>query len=320
MTTELVKGNQRAITIRPMGGLGNQLFIYGAGRSVANRLDVPLLIDTSHYSRIHPGDTPRVFELEWLVKPTAIMAPRPAWVSARLTTAFHRRLPSFLKKHSFYESSFAYDPRIESVVPGTRLFGYFQSWRYLAGVESVLREEIISYSPRSCWFEDQCSVLSSLGPWLGVHVRRGDYLNPKNQSVHGVVGEAYYEDSFRLASPNRSLPLVLFSDDPTRALEVVRPLYPVSYVVMPPPGTHPVESLLLMALAHATVISNSSFGWWGAWLKGTDGGTIVAPRPWFTNDSLPSEDLCPPSWIQIDRGGRTALQSPGSTQPGGQEN
>lgn len=89
---------------------------------------------------------------------------------------------------------------------------------------------------------------------------------------------------------------------------------------MPPPGTHPVESLLLMALAHATVIANSSFGWWGAWLKGTDGGAIVAPRPWFTNDSLPSEDLRPPSWIQIDRGGRTAHQSPGSTQPGGQEN
>lgn len=37
----------------PVGGLGNQLFIYAAGKVLAREHDLPLLVDDSNYHRYH---------------------------------------------------------------------------------------------------------------------------------------------------------------------------------------------------------------------------------------------------------------------------
>ncbi|MDP2013165.1 MAG: hypothetical protein Q8L05_02960, partial [Actinomycetota bacterium] len=60
------------ITSRLVGGLGNQLFQYAAGRGVAARLGCPLFLDRSPLGHIGEQDTAREFALDWLVEPSQL--------------------------------------------------------------------------------------------------------------------------------------------------------------------------------------------------------------------------------------------------------
>lgn len=288
-----------AITIRPVGGLGNQLFIYAAGRAVAERLDCPLLIDPSHYFFPHPHETPRTFLLDWLVDQASIIPPRRPTPAERVRHRLEQRIPLLSARNVFHESGFGYDQRIKRVRPGTLLLGYFQSWRYFAEIEDLLRDTLLSQSPRSEWSERESSLLRALGPWTGVHVRRGDYLDPRNARYHGVLTTGYYKRALRAIPGSNSLPLVLFSDDVPTAQEVVERAHPIEHLVDPPRTAHPMETLLLMSQSSSLIIANSSFSWWGAWLAGKRNIPVIVPQPWFTSEAQTTNDLCPHSWTMV---------------------
>jgi hypothetical protein len=47
------------------------------------------------------------------------------------------------------------------------------------------------------------------------------------------------------------------------------------------------------------IIANSSLSWWGAWLNSGVSKRVVAPKIWFSDTSLCSNDIIPEQWIQI---------------------
>jgi hypothetical protein len=66
--------------------------------------------------------------------------------------------------------------------------------------------------------------------------------------------------------------------------------------------------LCLMSMCDKHIISNSTFGWWGAWLA--DSSTVCYPDPWFgssyINDLHPHfevmielKDLFPADWTMV---------------------
>lgn len=293
---------RRAITIKPVGGLGNQLFIYAAGLAVAQRLGAPLLIDPSHYYFPVPGETPRSFMLDWLISEDQLLSPRPPCKLSRIQQGIQRRVPFLEPRGIFQERGFEYDERIEHVGPGTELRGYFQSWRYFSELEDQLRHQILLASPVSAWGNKERVTLDSLGPWLGIHVRRGDYLLPSNAQHHGVLGRTYYENALAAIREMQSLPLVLFSDDVAAAHDLIEPIHPVTHVVCPPGSSHPIESITLMARASALVIANSSFSWWGGWLGTSSSTKVVSPMRWLAQKQIRLDDVCPPTWIQVPAG------------------
>lgn len=299
MTTAPDEVRSRAISIRPVGGLGNQLFIYAAGRAVADRLGCALLVDLSRYRFPEPGDTPRTFMLDWLLSPDQILPLRDRSWTPRIWQRLQRHVSILRSRNFFRESGFAYDPQIAKVRPGTTLEGYFQSWRYFSSIEDPLRSDILSRAPRSSWLRTEEARLESLGPWLGVHVRRGDYLVPRNASYHGVLGKEYYSNALKATPDSDALPLVLFSDDVERAHELIEPLHPIAHVVTPPKTAHPMESLSLMARSRSLVIANSSFSWWSAWLAGARATVICAPDSWFLAGKFCATDLFLPGWTRV---------------------
>ena len=52
----------------------------------------------------------------------------------------------------------------------------------------------------------------------------------------------------------------------------------------------------LMSLCKCNIIANSSFSWWGAWLNNKKDKIIYAPKNWFKNKSIYTDDLIPNSW------------------------
>lgn len=288
------------VTVHPVGGLGNQLFSYACGRAVATRLECPLYVDVGGFGRQPADETPRSFALDWLIDPARGVVTTSSPPQSRLLRAARRRFGGLMPSSEFHERSFAYDARILSVRRGVSLKGYFQSWRYFEAIATELRAELTSRAPASAWFREQRSHLGGRTPWIAVHVRRGDYTLAKNVEFHGLLGPDYYRQS--LEAMKARLPnarVVLFSDDPGSAVELITPIHSIDHVVVPPPEVHAMESIALMGHASALVIANSSFSWWGAWLADPELTPVAAPSPWFSGAHVAEGDLCPPQWLRL---------------------
>lgn len=281
-----------------MGGLGNQLFIYGAGLALARHVDATLRVNCSWFS----SQDLRVLELDVLEpEPSIIFYGSPATFFARFTAKARRTL---FGSDGFYResASFQFSPDFWNVTPGSTLSGYFQSWKYLDPIATEIRHKVLSAGNPSQWFTSTAEKLSLLGAWTSIHVRRGDYLNPGTKEIHGLAERSYYEQATKItASLEGHRNFVVFSDDVKAAKELLDGISGTITFIESPPEIPALENLQLMARASACVIANSSFSWWGAWLTDQPGKTVIAPRPWFDNQVIYERDLLPSHWLTIGR-------------------
>jgi hypothetical protein len=283
------------ITIRPVGGLGNQLFVYATGLAAAERLRCPLYVLDGWYS----SQSLRVFELDSIRCRGQIVH--------QMDARNPRRRPSSLsllsrQRRLFRERTFAYDPSFAQVSVGTELQGYFQSWRYFDQYREAIRSDVSEIQSPTDWFHETRAALDRLGSWAAVHIRRGDYLNPGPKEVHGIAGADYYHRALEIVDSRLGdLPIVAFSDEPDEARAVLASLGRTCTVVNPPEESRPVESVNLLSGATAAVIANSSFSWWGAWLGEPSTQLVVAPRPWFDDPTIVDRDLLPVNWVSVGR-------------------
>jgi len=299
--TEPADPTRLGITVKLVGGLGNQLFQYAAARGAAARLECPVFVDVAGLARVGPNDTPREFALGWLLDAKQIIDSGTEHGVRRWSAALRRRMPSLSMGRTFQQQGFAYDDRFAQLQRGAILSGYFQSWRYFANVQDELRAQILSSAPVSPWFTETSERLRALGPWTAVHVRRGDYLQARNSAYHGLLGHAYYQRALA-AVQTSGQPVVLFSDEPQAASELLGPVADHVIVIDAPSGVHEAESIALMSTAPAIVTANSSFSWWGAWLADPATTTVVCPSPWLDQADLDERDLRPRSWLTVDAG------------------
>lgn len=287
-------GTSDSVTVHSMGGLGNQLFIYSAGLAAARAAGVGLRVDVGQ----HSARTDRPPVLEALGFPAEYVDcgfdPPSANRVARLRSRV--QVP---RACTFRESSFRYDQRALEQRPGACLFGYFQSWRYLAEVADELRGHFARLE------QERRSVLSSAlaritAPGtIALHVRRGDYLAPGASAYHGLAGQRYYQEAVAvLRRLGHDGPLIVFSDDLNAAVDELEPLGGVE-----PVEEHldAVDELLVMGRSSALVTANSSFSWWAGWIGERTERPVIAPRPWFDDLQSDSRDLLLPHWLTLDR-------------------
>ena len=287
----------RAITVRLVGGLGNQLFGYYAGAALAFQHGVPLRLDTSwtRHGITDHGIEILAFDLpgEWIPNGSLrARASAPGTIPGRALAKALRDVPVLRKPLRIYEAPTAgHDPDLLQQPAGTRLRGYFQSWQIVQQAVDVGYPRRPSLKQRSAWLEETVDRARQERP-IAVHVRRGDYAKV---SEFGLLGRAYYEPAIdHLRSQGLSAPVWLFSDEPDVARKVLGDRDDV-VVITSPDG--PATEMLAMSHAAANVIANSTFSWWGAWMN-EPGTPVVAPQPWFANGPV-IEGLIPPGWTQL---------------------
>ena len=302
------------ITVSLIGGLGNQMFQYAAGKALAERHGVPLALDISGFrnyalrpfllGRLLVPEAVTSVHAEPVQKPEANFT-RVKW-KGRIDRLLARAgLPKLAPSLNEYrEPHFHYDPAFEALGQQTVLFGYFQSERYFSSIAGNLCDW---FSPREPLGDAAAAALQRIETSrlpISVHVRRGDYLKPGTHEVHGILGESFYRQVFdRLESMvGCEAEFFIFSDDPAAAEQVLGflPSSRLNHVRGDP--ERPWEDMALMARCRHHVIANSSFSWWGAWLNRSPDKIVVAPRAWFSPTELSKRntgDLYPPGWVLL---------------------
>ena len=295
-----------------VGGVGNQLFIFTAGTyySLKNRENV--IFDASGYV---DGIPPHGSDIRAL-NPHAIFQTRPKrlvlnpYLNQILNITLFRTyrilikapLNKILKRSrrlDYISPILGYDEALESKVLQDKIFGYFQTYKYLEDLEVRNIINALHLGPVSDWF-DKCSSEMTELPTISVHVRRGDYMD--SQDSFGVLSGEYFSSAikFTLGATSKKYERVLvFSDEIDSAKQMFSNLLvalPVDFVDSP--ENNPEEELMLMANSDALIISNSSFSWWAAQL-GNKSKFVVCPSKWF-RDMLDPQDLIPPEWHQLE--------------------
>jgi len=287
------------IIVEPLGGLGNQLFVYSLGLANARRLGVDLVADLSNFS----GYRWHSYELDSFQN--SISGNFKARLPRALTKIISRvdNRTSRLSGHSafrnlYLETDNQFDSKFLVVPDGARLRGYFQSWKYLSPVANELRATVWALTRPSEWFMAKKEELSRGGPWIGIHMRLGNYITLPGM---GIVPATYYERALSLLSElGYHFPVVVFSDSPklVQEMSIWRSFPQVSFFDSEPANS-PIETMLLMSLAPHLIIGNSSFSWWAGWLGDMPGRKVTYPRPWINSKDWDDRDLAVPGWLGI---------------------
>lgn len=274
-----------AVTARLFGGLGNQMFQYAAGRALSQRISVPLTLETA--------------EAKFALQPFGLDA--PVTEGPARNGLFNRVAKNLPLMGRLVEAGYCYDDRFERLAGSVTLDGYFQSWRYFADCDSLIRKAFAFPQTTSTRTNELSKAIGRAKTSVSIHIRRGDYLSQKAVSYHGILPGQYYTRAVQIAASllGDDCQFFVFSDDFNWATELFRGKDRFHIV----DGTNVAawEDMYLMSLCSSRIIANSSFSWWGAWLS-TGGGPVIAPRQWFgevTMRRLNTCDLIPPDWITI---------------------
>ncbi len=286
-----------------IGGLGNQMFQYAAGRALSLERGQSLRLDISGFAGygLHQG-----FELQRIYNcPVEIATENEVrsilgWqFSSGIRRIVARSSMSVLRRNEFVvEPHFHYWPGINHVPQNCYLAGYWQSEKYFQSHAAVIRADFTFRPPLTQRNAELVEQIGSLNA-ISLHVRRGDYAtNPKTTATHGLCALEYYQSAIEYISKRIDQPnFYIFSDDTVWARENLKIDFPCRYVVHNE-GPESYNDMRLMSLCKHHIIANSSFSWWGAWLNPDPDKIVVAPRKWFANGNNVN-DLFPQGWVTL---------------------
>lgn len=288
------------IIVKVIGGLGNQLFQYALGRTIAHKNNTVLKIDITSfktYNRKYALDNFNI--IENFATEEEI---RHLKYSNRLKHLAYKLTKSsklFYKQSFINELDFAFDQNIFKSPSNVYLEGYWQSEKYFKEAGDIIRNEFTIKSKAEGINKEIAEEINSCEA-VSVHVRRGDYVtNLETNKFHGLCSLEYYKEALnKITSCIENPHFFVFSDDPKWAQDNLNFDYPSRFITHN--GTEKnYEDLRLMSLCKHNIIANSSFSWWGAWLNKNLDKMVVAPRKWFNNTSVDTSDLIPENWIKI---------------------
>ena len=287
------------IIVRMSGGLGNQLFQYAAGRSLALTTGQPLGLDLRHYAREREhGYALTPFALADAPVPASDLPPLPKKNPVRaFLWRIMRRQPGMVR-----ENGPGFDASIPEVTGPAWIDGYFQSERYFAAHAATIRTEL---TPKAAPDAENARWLAEIraeSRAVSLHVRRGDYVrNARFAARHGSCTPDYYERALaHLADRMGAEPVIYaFSDDPGWVRDNLR-LPAEIRVVGHNDAARNYEDLRLMSACRHHIIANSSFSWWGAWLNPSAEKIVTAPARWYADPKTVNPDIWAEGWTRIE--------------------
>ena len=296
-----MKNENKIVIIKVIGGLGNQMFQYAYARQLAlkNKADLKLDINDFKNYEFH----------SYSLSHFQIQENYATEEEANLYKKYKKRKglagkilnPLFANTKLYIEEpTYTVSKEMLSVTPPCYLEGYWQSEQYFADIEDLIRKEFTLKEKLSDYSQGVAERIRGALEPVSLHVRRGDFANHATVSkFHGTCPPEYYEETMRIINERVSNPTYfVFSDDIEWAKDNIKTGHPTEFIGQGPDKNY--EDLELMRLCKHHILSNSTFGWWGAWLSNPrkSGGVTIAPTKWF-NKAFDTKDLIPEDWIKL---------------------
>jgi hypothetical protein len=277
-----------------IGGLGNQLFQYAAGKSLALHHNTSLLLDVSSFNeyKLRNFDL-AAFHVDIKFADGQLLQP---FTTRSVFGKLRDRLLPIPWRKVLKPQHFHFDRRFFSASSTIYLQGYWQSEKYFAPIANTIRKEFRLKEEYTQAVEALAAQMRSRQS-VAVHMRMGDYMDPHVKEVHGVLSPSYYKKAIlRLQEKYPDASFYFFSDN----MELVKQhvdIKEASFVSGILAKTH-FEDFYLMTQCRHNIIANSSFSWWAAWLNNNAGKTVIAPQQWFgPKGPRDTQDLFPEGWI-----------------------
>lgn len=260
------------ITVKLIGGLGNQLFQYAFGRSLSYDLNTELFFDLSHYDSEYAKSLRHEFYTLNHFKIKDID-----------TEKFQNEIRSssnlnYYKERDFNEiTGFPSLKNFDALQLPAHFEGYWQAEKYFMHNEKIIRKDFQFKNPINGKNKKIAKDISDNNS-VAMHIRRGDYLN---YTKFGTCSTDYYEKSVEFIENQVDDPkFFIFSDDNQWVKENISISHP-KYHVTNNDVENGHEDLRLMSLCQHFIIANSSFSWWGAWLSKNENKIVTTPDPWL---------------------------------------
>ncbi|OGU16102.1 MAG: hypothetical protein A2X61_13405 [Ignavibacteria bacterium GWB2_35_12] len=289
------------IITKLIGGIGNQMFQYAAGKALAEHRGVELKLDISDFQFY----TNRWFSLNHFNINADIASDeeiskfigKNKSKSLMLLRERIGRLLPLKRRKIYYEHHFHYDEGFFNLPSNIYINGYWQSEKYFKDIKSIILNDLSFKEPLE-GLNNEISVKILSSNSVSIHIRRGDYVTNKiTHLTHGVCGIEYYINAINYISKHLEEPhFFIFSDEPDWAKTNLRTSFPISFVNHNS-GQNDFEDMRLLSLCRHHIIANSSFSWWGAWLCRNENKIVIAPQKWFNEYKADTKDLYPEDWI-----------------------
>jgi hypothetical protein len=258
------------------GGIGNQLFQYAFGASIANKFNADFHVNVesfNNYAYHHE------FELSNLIMGLSIN--NDSVISGGVG--------------NYFLAESAAVPSLDSI--GTLptncsnlvINGYWQNEAYFnSKVVGEMYESLEALALRILPTSDE--DLADFKHGIGVHIRRRDYAHM------GICSEEYYIGCLlALFDRNPDRRIYLFSDEPNYSMSFLSPYFDKK-ITLVKTGSDWTD-LYLMSIMRDLIISNSTFSWWGAYFNESHKDNIFCPNPWLLIDS--NIRPCPDRWHAV---------------------
>ena len=266
-------------------GFGNQLFQYATGYALAKEFQCGLVIDISFYDskRNLEADNRRWNNLDKLkIEPSLIVNNPRAFLKYRigenLKLPLLRRLWSMgeliiwedvTRCREFQKDLFnKIDPNRD-----VTLYGFWQNTQYFRSVLPDLKKQFVpNYTLPPVTLQYSAATLEHDNS-VGVHIRRGDFVGLGwNKSV-----DFYAKAMKRLEQEISNPHFFIVTDDKSWARKNM-PLSSNITIVDINTETSDIDEFLILSQCRHHIISESTYGWWAAFLNSDSKGLVVVPE------------------------------------------
>ena len=275
--------------IKMIGGLGNQMFIYAFYLQMRKRFsDTRIdLSDMRHYHAHNGYELDRVFGIS--DREFCIAKPLKKVLEFLFFKVILERKQN-LETMEAFTKSYAY--------PFLYFKGFYQSERFFKDVDGEVRQAFaFDLNKANAESQTLARQIKENPHAVSLHVRRGDYMEPKFYKRYGTVcSQAYFQRAVEMMLAQvPQAHFYIFSDDVEWVQQNLR--LPRATVVSCNRGADSWQDMMLMSLCRHNIICNSTFSWWGAWLNANPEKRVIAPSRWLADVDMPY--IIPETWIKV---------------------
>lgn len=291
------------IIIKVKGGLGNQLYQYALYRMLEEKKYESRLDITGYMN----NKDKRAFELsnfKEIKYQVCTEQQRAQYVDDKGDIISKIRRKLFGDRSNIYYDKEVYTPEVLDFKEGY-LDGYWANQSYFLPIISKLQQELEFPSVTERRNHEILDVICKTNS-VSVHVRRGDYLLPKNEKLFGAIcTDDYYKAAISYVRERYSdYNLFVFSDDS----EYVKDKFhdENTTVIDWNKAEDSIYDMYLMSQCKVNICANSTFSMWAAILNKNKDKIMIRPKKHFHQEIIDEDALKKEwrGWVLIDEYGK----------------